>query len=130
MDLDFFAKLLLFLLVVGTGVLLAAAWRADSANSTWATRCQLFSGLGLFLSIGLGFLFIVLDADAGNSASNAWAVVVGISAIVFIIGVIGFCARFGATCRRITQLEEIESALSTAVAHSAAQSQRDEGQSS
>ena len=107
---------------------MVAGIKADAGDSTWATRCQLFSGLGLFVSTGAVFLTVLTEDYVGDAASIFWGLAVSVSAIVFIVGTIGFCSRFGATSRRVTQLEEIESALSAAVAHSEREDEKREGE--
>ncbi|MDQ8191016.1 hypothetical protein [Roseibacillus persicicus] len=121
MDEETIYKILFFFVVVASGVFMASGMKADSGQSTWATRCQLFGGLGLFGLMGLVFLLVIGEEFFDEAGSIALACGVAASALVFTIGLFGFCARYGATCRRVTQLEEIESALEAAVAHSEAQ---------
>ena len=130
MDMELFGKIILFFISVGIGILMIAGIKADRGQSTWATKCQLFAGIGLFLSMMITLAVISADEFVEDAVGIFLALILGVTALVFTIGTIGFCARFGATCRRITQLEEIESALSAAVAHSQAQTPATKEQSS
>ena len=130
MDYEFYGNILACLFVVGAGVLIGAGIKANAGHSTWATKCLLFAGIGLFLSMGIFFLVMYLTDSYESRTSLILGGITGLSAVVFAIGMLAFCARFGATYRRISELEEIESALRAAVADSAAGLEKREDPSS
>ena len=130
MDFDSYLSVLLSFLTVGAVVLMIAGIKANAGQSTWATKGMAFSGVMLALLASIGFLGSVVKDYLYNPEAGWWWFALAAVFIVYGIGLLGFCARFGATRRRIVQLEEIESALSAAVSHSAAQSPSREDSSS
>lgn len=113
-----FMTLLVFFIFVGTVVLCVAGLKANGGSSFWATKCLGFTGV-VNAFLGFGLFALVLDEFSGESLWIAWAILSFLSGLVFLIGMFALCGRFGATCRRVTQLEEIASALEASQAHSA-----------
>ncbi len=112
---EIYYKLLIFLCVVGIGMFLRAGLKADFGHSFWATRC-LKCGAAILLFISL-FAWVFFESN--DSSGGAWvfvSVIFLLSSLVLIVGVFGFCSRFGSTCRRITELQELATALSAASA--------------
>lgn len=116
MDDEAYFKFLLFLVVIGGGILLSAGIKANNGKPYWATKCLLFGGAGLFFFFGV--IFLVAIAEPRSSLEEGGMILLGglflLTLLVFLVGAFSLCARFGATCRRATQLEEVASALAAA----------------
>ena len=126
MDVDTYTYVLLFCLTVSAWILLGGAMKANAGQSTWATKGMAFSGIVLALLGSIGFVEAVFyESPYAPDQDWRWFVLAG-AGIVYGIAAVGFCARYGATRKRIIQLEEMESVLSAAVAHSAEQAQKRE----
>lgn len=128
MDDEDYLKFLLFVVTVGGGILMVAGIKACRGQSYWATHCILTGGLGLFLLFG--FVFLSALAESASHLGDDELILFGCSLLLallaFMIGTFSFCARFGATCRRSTQLEEIASALAAAESADLAQKNQSE----
>ena len=122
MDGESYAKFLLFLAGVGgTGVLLFAGVKANQGQGAyWATRCLLVAGV-LNLLLALALQGMVWDETSREESWIGLSILSFLGGIVYLVGMFALCARFGATCKRVKQLEEIASALSAAQAHATAQ---------
>lgn len=114
MDGELYSKFLMFLVVVGGGVLMVAGIRANAGQSYWATKCMAGGGVLLFILLGCVFLTVVGE-EYFYFTDQEPLIIFGCfflgAFLLFTVGGFSLCARFGATCRRSIQLEEIASAL-------------------
>ncbi|MDP0492296.1 MAG: hypothetical protein Q7Q71_14705 [Verrucomicrobiota bacterium JB023] len=115
MDFELYGKaivaLYLLVLVIQTG----GSFAANNGQSYWATKSMAGGSVGMTLSFGVLALAIFLEESGSFEGALVFALAFFTSSLLFLIGLIAFAAKFGATCRRTKELEEITAALAATV---------------
>lgn len=113
MDEKSFGYLLLFLVGGSTGLFLIAATIIFQKKNYWASLLSMIGSL----TAGLAWFLLLALAIGSNSGdttlanSNGFLVSMGIIALIGImlslVGLIGLCARFRSSQKRLSELEQI-----------------------
>ncbi|MEM9080262.1 MAG: hypothetical protein AAGC74_06160 [Verrucomicrobiota bacterium] len=119
---DHIFTLCLLILAIACALSTFGSSVALHTHHNWATICMTFGSLMLSLfTLIVGYAYLSQEYFNNYvSLGESWGLLTILSLGGFIllgIGTFSFCARFGATAKRIQQLETLAAALSAAKEH-------------